>query len=349
VDASPTNSLDTFFACTILVAVALIATAFLSSTMQARIDSTQDINKDSYLKAIADCIITSSGTPNDWGTSSNLPQDFGLAQSQSTTPYEIDMDKISRLNSQNNDSLTYGEILQAAKLNNLALGITVSPLLSVSIWQSENHTMGSQTSFTFGISTSIDSKPADTSLHCYVVANNYLINQTDSTSNGVGDFTVQIPTSATDNALLVVFARASFDERITSYAVYRFGDSTQQPTPSNNVVALSVIDYTLTYTPVSPNATIEKGYLLSYSYQSNLTSPSSTGCPVPKTIDKSPFVIVVCGQNGADYFEEWTAYPQVPLTAGFNFEGSERTIFSYVVTIKDALYKVDISFGGLAS
>jgi hypothetical protein len=348
VDASPTNSLDTFFACTILVAAALIATAFLTSTMQARIDSTQEINKDSYLKAIADHIITSPGTPSDWGTSHSLPQDFGLAQSQSTTPYELDMDKISRLNSQNNDSLTYADIAQAAKLN-LALGIRVSQLLSVSVQQSENHTIGSQVSFTFGVSTSIDSKPADTSLHCYVVAKNYLSNQTDSTSNGFGDLTVQIPSADADNALLVVFARASFDDRITSYAIYSFADSTQQTAPSNNFVALSAIDYTLSWTPVFLGVTVQNGYLLSYSYQSNLASPSSAGCPIPKAIDQSPFVIVVCGQNGTDYFEEWASYPQVPLTAGSSFEGSERNIFSYIVTIKGSLYKVDLSFGGMAS
>ena len=64
----PTSSFDTFFACTIIVAAALIGTAFLGSTMQTRIASTQDINKDSYLKAIADHIVTNPGSPVDWGT-----------------------------------------------------------------------------------------------------------------------------------------------------------------------------------------------------------------------------------------------------------------------------------------
>ena len=75
----PASSFDTFFACTIIVAAALIGMAFLGSTMQTRIASTQDINKDSYLKAIADRIIMNPGSPSEWGSSSVSPIDFGLA------------------------------------------------------------------------------------------------------------------------------------------------------------------------------------------------------------------------------------------------------------------------------
>jgi hypothetical protein len=341
----PTTSFDTFFACTILVAAALIATAFLGSTMQTRINNTQDINKESYLKAIAQHIITSPGTPNDWGTSNIVPEDFGLAASPSTIPYELDMDKISRLNHQNNYSLTYPNIVNSAKLTGLALGIKVSQLLSVNIEQTENHTIGNQVSFTFAISTSIDSKPTSASLHCYIVANNYLSDLTDATSNGVGDVTVQIPSAETENALLVVFVRSSFDDRITSYAIYNFADSTQESTPSNAVLALSPTNYTLNFTQNMPDVTVQKGYLFSYTYQSIVTSISNTECQIPKIVDKSPFVMVICGVNGAAYFQEWTSYPQIPLSAGSNFEGSEQNVFSYIVTIKDTLYKLDLSFG----
>ena len=225
----PSTSFDTFFACTIIVAVALIATAFLCSTMQVSINSTQDINKESYLKAIADRIITNPGTPLNWGSSSGVPADFGLAASPSTIPYELDIDKISRLNDLNNYSLSYFAMANAAKLNNIALGITVSQVMSINIEQSSNSTIGSEESFTFAISTSIDSEPTSASLHCYVVANNYLSDITNSTSNiGVGYVTVEIPSAATDNAMLIVFARASFDDRITSYAIYNFLNSTQE-------------------------------------------------------------------------------------------------------------------------
>ena len=112
-----------------MVAAALIATAFLGSTMQTRIADTQDINKDSYLKAIADRIITNPGTPTNWGTKV-LPVDFGLAVNSSDSPYELDIDKISRLNNHNNYSLSYLDLSNATKLNNIALGIRVSQLIT---------------------------------------------------------------------------------------------------------------------------------------------------------------------------------------------------------------------------
>ncbi len=348
----PSASLDTFFACTIIVAAALIATAFLCSTMQTRITSTQDINKESYLKAIADHLITNSGAPINWGSSSSVPADFGLATSPSTIPYELDIDKISRLNNLNNYSLSYGDMANAAKLNNLALGIMVSQVMSINIEQLSNSTIvGSEVSFTFGISTSIDSEPTSANLHCYVVANNYLSDITNSTSNvGVGYVTVQIPSAATGNAMLIVFARASFDDRITSYAIYNFLNSTQESAPSNGILVLSPLNYTLSFTSNSSGLMVQKGYVFSYSYQQNLTyMQGATQCPIPEIIDKSPLIMVICGLNNGTYFQEWIAYPQIPLRAGSNFEGSEQNIFSYVVTINDVLYRLDVSLGDVVS
>ena len=48
-------------------------------------------------------------------------------------------------------------------------------------------------------------------------------------------------------------------------------------------------------------------------------------------------------------FQEWTSYPQVPLTAGSNFHSSEQNAFNYIVTINDCLYKLEISFGDIPS
>jgi hypothetical protein len=332
------------------VAAALIATAFLSSTMQTRIESTQDINKQSYLKALADYIVTNPGTPFSWGCVSAVPSDFGLAASPSIIPYEIDMDKISRLNTLNKYSLSYADIAKAAKLTNVALGIQVSQAMFINIKQLSNSTTGGETSFDFAILTSIYSKPVGASLHCYVLANNYLNEATNTTSiEGVGYITVQIPSTAINNAMLIVFARASFNDRITSYALYNFLYSAQQSAPSNDILALSPQNYVLSFTTNSSDLVVEKGYIFSYSYQQSLSSIQETQCPIPDLVDKSPFIVVVCGLNNAMYFQEWTAYPQIPLRAGSNFENSEQNIFSYLVTINDVLYRLDVSLGDVVS
>ena len=340
----PASSFDTFFACTIIVAAALIGMAFLGSTMQTRISSTQDINKDSYLKAIADYIIMNPGSPSEWGSSSVSPIDFGLASSLPHNAFELDVDKICRLNNLNNYSLSYLDLSKAAKLN-IALGIEVSQLLTIKIIQSSNSTVGSDTSFTFQISANIDSKPTSASLHCYFTANTYLTEVNASISDfGVGQVTVQIPTSETENALLIAFARASIDDRITSYAIYNFARSTQESIPSDTNLVLSPLDYMLNFNDT--NLRILNGYIFSYSYKQPLLSFESSQAAIPKLLDKSPLVLIV-GMNGTDHIQEWTAYPQIPLKIGANFEGSEQNIFSYIVTIKGVLYRLDLSLGDL--
>jgi hypothetical protein len=346
----PTSSFDTFFACTIILAAALIATGFVTSTMQVRIDNTQGINEQSYLQAIADHIVTSPGTPSNWGTSSSVPADFGLAASPSTIPYELDIDKVTRLNSLNNYSISYFDMEIASKLNSIAMGIAVSQIMDVSIEQSSSSITSGDASFTLSISTSIDSEPVSASLNCYVVANNYLNNITSSTSDtGLGFVTVQIP-SAADNAMVIVFARAAFDDRITSYAVYNFENSTQETVPNSDFLTLSPIDYKLSFSTNSSGLTIQNGYVFSYAYQQNLPYTQGTmQCAIPEIVDESPLVIVVYGVDNGAYFQEWVSYPQVPFNAGSDFSGSQRNVFSYTVTINGALYKLSISFGGATS
>ena len=341
----PTSSFDTFFACTIIVAAALIGTAFLASTMATRIESTQDINKNSYLKAIANHILTSPGSPAEWGTSSALPTDLGLAADNSNVGYELDMDKICRLNSFSSYSLSYPELSSAARLN-MALGIKVSQLMTVNLVQISNFSVGIETSFIFNVSTNIDSKPTATNLHCYVAASNYLteVNAVIS-QTGAGQVTLQIPTAETGNALLIVFAKAVINDRITSYAIYNFADSKQESTPSSSELKLSPLGYTLNINDTG--LTIQNGYVFSYSNQQTLPSIENSQATMPKLIDQSPIVIVVGGFNGAPYFQEWTAYPQVPLNVGANFVGSEQNLFSYIVTVNGVLYRLDLSLGDL--
>jgi hypothetical protein len=344
----PATTFDTFFACTIVVAAVLIATAFLGTTLEARIASTQDVNKDSYLKAIADRIVANPGDPLDWGTSTVVPANFGLAATgNSLGAYTLDPDKISRLNFQNNASLSYPELAASAGINNIAVGIAVSQILDIEIEQTANHTVGSNTSFDFQVSTSIEAKPNSASLHCYVVAESYLseVNATTNAS-GVGSLTVQVPSAGVDDALLIVFARVPFDNRLTSFAVYSFANSAQQSLPSSTQLSMSPLDSILYYN-ASDGVSVQNVYALSYSYQQTASLMRTSQRAIPPSIDHSPTVLVACASGGEGYFEEWTAYPQVPLTTGSSFENSERNVFTYTVTIDDVLYKLQLSLGAI--
>ncbi len=341
----PSSSFDTFFACTILVAAALVSTAFLASTLGARIEATQDVNRGSFQEAIADHLIANPGVPVDWGEGTTVPSGFGLASASSAVEYQLDMDKLSRLNSQNTAALSYDDIFIAAKLN-MALGITVSQLITLDITQSSNSTVGPNTSFTFTLETNIDSKPTSANLHCYLTAQGYQSSFTSQTSyEGTGAVNFQMPTSVVDDALLVVFAKATFDDRINSYGIYDFHSSNQETTPASRLLALSPLDYTLHYNVTSPDVLVQEGYAFSYSYQEDITSLYGSQVNIPQFIDKSPTILVVCGTNSGEYFQEWVAYPQIPLKAGADFEGSAQNVYSYIVTVNGGLYRLDISLG----
>lgn len=342
----PAISIDTFFACSLMVSVALLATASLAGTMQTRIDSLQDLNKEDYLRNIAEHLVTSDGTPVDWGSTGTVPSRFGLSDSDSSHLYALDIDKISRLNNQNNYSLSYFQVSTAARLNNIALGISVSQMLSVTTTLSANISIGDETAYTFKISVSQASGPTGAALQCYVVAKDYLSDVSNTTSSaGVGYITVQIPNASDGPALLIVFARASFDDRVTSYGTYSFAHLSQEPTPNSTFLGLSPLNYTLSFEKNFPSITIEHGYAFSYAYQSNLTSTSTTTYAIPEFVDKSPTVLVISGLNGTTSFVEWTAYPDIPLDFGADFENSEKNVFVYTVLVKDTLYKLTLSFG----
>jgi hypothetical protein len=345
----PTSSFDTFFACTIILAAALIATGFVTSTMQTRIDNTKNITGQSYLQAIANHIVTNPGTPINWGTSFNAPTSFGLAAGSSAIPYALDIDKITKLNSLNNYSLSYFDIESSAKLN-IALGITISQVMDINVEDSGNFKTNNLTFFTLSISTSVDSQPVSAELNCYVTSNNCLDNITGSTSDaGSGNVILQVPNDAVDNALVILFARASFDERITSYTIFNLANSTQETSPASGFLSLSPFNYTLSFTN-SSGLIIQNCYVFSYGYWHNLSyTQGATQCEIPRIVDKSPLIMLVDGVDNGTYFQEWVSYPEVPFNAGSDFSGSEQNIFAYTVTINGVLYKLEISLGGSTS
>lgn len=342
----PAISIDTFFACSLLVSVALLATASLAGTMQAQINSMQDLNKEAYLRNIAEHLVTGEGTPADWGTGGAVPNSFGLSDGDSSCLYALNIDKISRLNGQNAYALSYFQASYAARLNNIALGISVSQMLSITTVLTATSSIGDETAYTFKISVSQASGPTSAALQSYVVAQDFVHAVSNTTSSGgIGYITFQIPNSANGPALLIVFARASFDDRITSYGTYAFAHLSQEPSPNHTFLTLSPLNYTLNIEENSPDITLEHGYAFSYTYQSNLTSTSATTYAIPESVDKSPIVLVVSSLNGTTPFVEWTAYPDIPLDFGADFENSERNVFAYTVLVKGTLYRLSLSFG----
>ncbi|MGB8780001.1 MAG: hypothetical protein WCD81_05055 [Candidatus Bathyarchaeia archaeon] len=345
----PSISIDTFFACTFMVSVVIIATVSVTGTMVTRIDSWKNLNEESYLKAIADSILSSAGTPSNWGSDPNVkPEEFGLAAENLASPGELDLDKVCRLNPQNDFALSYMDILNASRLTDLAMGISISQMMNIDVSLFSNSSQGDSTTYVFRISVSQDSGPTASTLHCYVVARDFLQDQYSNTStDGTGYASFQVPNDSNGAAALVVFARADQDPMMTAYTVQLFAHLSDEPLPDNTFLDLSPLNNTLHLAMKFPNMTVGDGYAFSYAYQANLVEDSNTSCTIPGILDSSPIVLVVTGLNGSDFFAEWTAYPQIPFQTGADFNDSESHAFSYLVIIRDTLYKLTLSFGGV--
>lgn len=343
----PASSIDTFFACTLIVAVVVVSMAATSMVVAPHLNSMQNLNEEEYLQKIVEYTIVNPGNPANWGQNQSItPVAFGLAKDGSVS-YELDVDKVSRLNSQNIFSLSYLEMLEALRLENVALRYSFSQIMDVSVALNSNVTGGGSTTYSFNISVCRDQAPVATSLQCYVVANNFLSYTSSSTSsNGQGNVEIEIPNDSNGTALLIVFARAPYDNRVTAQSVYTFGHLSSEPPPNNTFLALSPLNNTLQVDSNVSEVSLGAAYEFSYSYESTLTSTSNETYTIPNCLDSSPKVLVATGWNGSTFFIEWTTYPQVPLEMGANFEDSECFSFNYVVTIDETLYRLNVQCGG---
>jgi hypothetical protein len=343
----PTSSIDTFFACTVILAAALIATVFLASTLQLQIADSQDINKQSYLNALADQLINSPGAPSNWGTTNASLSDFGLALSGSQSFMELDVDKINRLF---NSSLYSSDFVASINLYNTALGLKISQLLDVDIRQSSRSTVNNLTTFTFEVSTSLNSKPTSAALKAYTKATNFLSNITSNTStNGTGSLSIEIPEALVNSSKLIVFARASVDSRMTSFAVYDFNSSNQESVSEDGFLTVyGPINSTLTWVSNDSLLAIEKVDVFSFGYAQNVSVANGTDyCLLPNLVDLSPQIIVLSGNVNGSIFQTWVSSPRLPFEVGSDFNQTEQNVFSYLTTIKGILYKVEVTLGDL--
>ncbi len=342
----PSAAIDTFFACTILISVALIATASLTATMQTNINNLQGLNQQSYLKTTAEQIVTSVGSPTDWGSSDTAPESFGLAQAGESGAYVLDVDKICRLNSQSGCRLSYTEASNAARLNNIAFAISVTQMLSITIEPTGNSTVDELTTYNFKVTVKANLEPAKADLQSYIITKDVVRNVSDATSSaGVGYVSFQLPSASNGNVLLVVFARATLDDRLTAYGTFAFAHLSGEVLPNQTNLGLSPLDNKLTVNVTGPNAVLDECIAFSFAYQSQAALVSSGVYGIPEWVNRSPIVMVVTGFNDGGFFAEWTAYPSVPLSFGSNFANTEQNTFVYTVSIKDVLYRLVVTLG----
>lgn len=353
----PSSSVDTFLACSVMILLVLSAMVGTSKLMAPYLDDLADRDSADRFQHLASNLLLTTGSPSNWGQlKSTVPNAFGLARADAVIPYELDLDKVTRLNSENVYSLAYSDLWQAFGVNDASFQIEIRTLFDLSVQMISNATQGSQTVYEFQVRAEKSGMPISADLKSYVVLRDFVNDtETSTPSNGASTVTIGIPNSINGTALLLTFAKSTANSQVVSYVTYAFSHNSPNPPPNGTFVNLSPLNNVLNATFTYAATEVIRAQVFTFSYNFSLAElaqgTQTVEYAVPRLIDSSASVMVVTGSNGSAYFAEWVAYPQVPLQVGADFSesiaGSRVEVYSQIVTIGSALYEVITKWGGL--
>lgn len=350
----PAISIDTFFACSLMVLLVLSAMASASKLLYPHINA-MDTNTAERYESVSKYLLLNDGTPSNWGQNYQvIPENFGLAKTGSDNPYELDIDKVSRLNNENLYAVSHPQIFTALGMSDVSFRIEVEPIFEAALNLTATFEGANETSYTFEILTEKQGVPVQAELKFYVVAENYLETSPTCISSGRTHVNTTISNDVNGPALLVVFATSVSNAKVVSFSAYPFAHNSTEPKPEDRFLKLSPLNYKLNVSLIYPETNLSDAYALSFNYSSTLTQTAnnsqSATYNIPHFLDPSPTLIVVTGWNSTSFFTEWTAYPQIPLQTGMDFASSATLsnvfAYTYLVTIDSTLYKCTIWLGG---
>ena len=355
----PSSSVDTFLACSVMILLVLSAMMGTSKLMAPYLDDLASRDSSERFQHLASNLLLTTGSPSNWGQlKSTVPSAFGLARAGAVIPYELDMDKVTRLNSDNVYSLAYSDLWQAFGVNDASFQIEIKMLFDLTVQFVSNLTQGSQTIYEFEVCAEKAGMPVSADLRSYAVLRDFVNDtETSTSSSGASTVTIGIPNSINGTALLLTFARSTVNPQVVSYVAYAFGHNSPNPLPDGAFADLSPLNYVLNASFTYAATEVVKAQVFSFSYNFSLTEMTqgvqTVEYAVPRLIDASVSVLVLTGSNESASFAEWVPYPQVPLQVGADFSesmaGSRVAVHSQIVTIGSALYEVVTKWGGLSN
>ena len=339
-----------------MIILALSAMVGTSKIMAPYLNDLSQRDDSERFQELASHILLNAGNPTNWGQiRDTAPNSLGFAKAGTSLPYELDIDKISRLNRENVFSLTYPQLWKALGTQDIAFQIEVRTLFDLSVYMISNSSQGNLTNYEFKVTTLKSGMPISASLVGYVALKDFVDKATSSTnSSGVGSLSINIPDSLNGTALMVVLAKAQVDTQIFSFDTYSFSHNSPPTFPNRTFTKLSPLDHVLNASLVYSTVEILKVQIFTFNYNFGLTEKAygvqSREYYVPHLLDSSPMIMVLTGTNGSASFAEWVSYPQLPLQIGANFSestaGSKIVSKSHIVTINSALYEVVTKWGG---
>lgn len=354
----PASSVDTFLACSIMIVLVLAATANTTNLLRPSSSELPHMNDEERFQQLARHVLLAAGSPFDWGSLQDVvPESFGLSDGDSFLPYELDIDKVSRLNSENAFSLTYTQLWQSFGVKDVSFRIEVETIFDLSTNLISSAVGANETTYEFEVSATKTGLPVSAYLRGYVVVRNYVKSFVSSTSTmGTASIITTIPNSLNGTALLLTFAKEKNIPQMVSYNVYAFGHNSPIPWPNRTFSRLSPLEYVLNATFMYPSEEILKTLVFTYNYNFSLVESvngtQTAEYSIPRLLDPSPMLLVITGLNASSSFAEWCSYPQVPLKVGTDFEASDNGVktvsFNDIVTVNSAMYEVVTTWGGPA-
>ncbi|HVP26983.1 MAG TPA: hypothetical protein VMT26_04890 [Candidatus Bathyarchaeia archaeon] len=351
----PATSIDTFFACSLMVLLVLSAMASTSKLLYPYIDYATDINAAERYKKFSEYLLLNRGTPTGWGKNiQTIPASFGLATVSSDIPYDLDIDKVSRLNSENLYAVSNAQIFSALEMSDVTFKIEIKPVFNVKINLTSTYMETNRTVYQFRVLTEKDGAHVPSNLKSYTITENRVETAGVYASNGETYLNATLSNAVNEPALLVVFAESAYDNKLVSFNAYAFADNSTLPEPNGTFLKLSPLNYTLTASFLNQATTLSNAYAFTFNYNLTLTptrnNSESATYIIPYSADSSPMLLAVTGTNSSTFFAEYTAYPQVPLQMGSDLENSEARsnvfAYTYLVTINSAIYECTIWVGG---
>lgn len=336
----PTASID--FTLAAIAMLMVVMGAIFGVDMAAEPYLTGDTPDSERYYQIGRYMLLSQGEPEGWGEG-GPPSSLGFASG--AEPYELDIDKVTRLNPSNAYSVNYSSLWQALGVDDVSFRIEVKPLFEASLSLASSQVQGGETTYNFTISTASGGYPIQCDLSYYLVLGNSTYSSSGSTdSSGLGavDFTLSGYTNGT--ALLIGIAES--EGSIMSYDVLPFAHNSEDANAAGAFATLSPLNYSLSV-EYETNTTAWRSAVFTRDYAFNLTSGGS-GYAVPRLLDGGPMVFVLTGVNGSECWAEWVTYPQLPLAVGADMSDdylvSDVVHESYVVEVSGGLYGFEVLF-----
>jgi hypothetical protein len=337
--------------------VLLVVSAMAASSMllSPYINSVGNENIAKRYEEIAKYLLLNVGETQDWGQKSQtIPETFGLAKAYSDIPYELDIDKVSRLNDKNQYALSYATIFSALKMSDVSFRIELKPIFEVAISPPIMYPSVNETTYQFEILTRKQGIPVPAELKGYIIARNYFEAKNVQVSDGETFLNVTLPNQVEGPALLIIIARSVCNAKIVSFGTYAFAHNSKEPEANGNFLKLSPLNYSLNVSYLYPPISLLEAYALTFNYYSSLTqtanSCQSVEYGIPYFVDSSLILMVTTGLNSTSFFAEWVAYPQIPLKIGADFTESmslsDVFAYRYIVTVNSALYECMVWLGG---